>query len=885
MKLKAILIIVLCLCIKANTWAQFLPFDSIFIRTARQDTLCLLEKVYLHTDKNNYVAGEKIWMRAHVVNGTSHAPMKHSRYVYATLQDPFLKTVANVRMLADTLGYIYGHIDLPIDLPKGEYTLSAYTQYMKNFEEDFFFRKRIFVNTLLNNTIQMKSKQEGKHLKVQFVNPATHEVVMVNNCVAETAAGGIPVSKDDNEYDIKLFDSKQKNILVQAGNYKEFVSLGIKPDYDVSFLPEGGNMVPGAYNRVAFKAINERGQSENITGMLYDEKDSLLFEFSSLYRGMGMISFVPEVGRKYTAVCRNEAGIEKRFELPEAKDKYTLQVNRFKGRIYIKVITAPDAPKHETLTVFAHQRGWPININVWDRATSGLMCFPGEFMDGTVSFLLIDRQGKIVSERMIFIRHGKNLARGNMKVTGNLSKREKITLDVQLEDSLWNGNCSVAITDNTDVKIDSCTHLLSSLLLTSDLKGHIEAPAWYFKPMSDEDSKKLQEQALDILMMTQGWKKYDLEKTWKAKYQKPKFRPEYSQTITGKVMKRVSNLPVENAKVRLMVPNLGIMENVQADSLGRFVLTNFDAPENTLLWINAYSARGRSNVVLELDTIVPFMLKHTLPPYRHETSDSLSNETSFEYLAKTDLRLLHETGIRHYFLDEVLVTAPLVEEQTEYEKTALSQSVKEEEISKSGVTDMMTLLFMKAPGLRLMEKKDPVTNETYTIIGLRSEPVAIIMDGSFLNPLMNEKTENQMAMDLLRNMSVVEVAQIDIIRGAQAVAYHTKAAGGVIAITTKRGGKGKSGKHPTTNIKTIMPLGFQEPVAFYAPRYELAADKAKDTPDLRTTIHWQPQLEVKNGKATINFYTADGWADYSVVVEGVSENGSLLRLEEQITRN
>lgn len=882
---EKIVFVILCICLNVNTSAQFLSFDSIFVRTARQDTLCLLEKVYLHTDRNNYVAGERIWMRAHVVNGTSHIPMKQSRYVYVLLQDPLLKTVANVRMLADSLGYIYGHIDLPVDLPKGEYTLSAYTQYMKNFEEDFFFKKRIFINTVLSNTIQMKSRVEGKHLKVQFVNPVTHEIVMVNNCVAETSAGAIPVGKDGNEYDVKLFDSSQQNILIQAGNYKEFVSLGVKSDYDVSFLPEGGNMVSGAYNRVAFKAINEWGQSENITGMLYDEKDSLLFEFSSLYRGMGVISFVPEVGKKYFAVCRNKAGKEKRFELPEATDKYTLQVNRFKGRIYIKVIAAPDVPRNETLTVFAHQRGWPININVWNQSTPGLMCLSSEFMDGTVAFLLIDRQGKIVSERMIFIQHGKNLAHGNMKVMGNLSKREKITLDVQLEDSLWNGSCSVAITDNADVKVDSCTHLFSSLLLTSDLKGHIEAPAWYFKPMPDEDSKELQEQALDILMMTQGWKKYDLEKTWKAKYQKPKYRPEYSQTITGKVMKRVTNLPIEKAKVRLMIPNMGIMENTQTDSVGRFIFTNFDAPDNTLFWINAHTSRGKDNVVLELDTIVPFMLKNILPPYCNETSDSLENGISFECLAKTDSRLLHEMGIRHYFLDEVVVTAPLLGEQTEYEKIALSQSVKEEEISKCGVSDVMTLLFMKAPGLRLKEERDPATEETYTIISMRSERVAIIVDGVMLNPVMVDKAENEMAMDLLRNMSVSEVGQIDIIRGAQALTFHSKATGGVVAITTKEGGRGKNAKYPTTNIKTIMPLGFQEPIAFYAPRYELSSDKVKETPDLRTTIHWQPQLEIKDGKAIVDFYTADSPVDYSVVIEGVGMDGSLLRLEKRITRD
>ena len=79
-----------------------------------------------------------------------------------------------------------------------------------------------------------------------------------------------------------------------------------------------------------------------------------------------------------------------------------------------------------------------------------------------------------------------------------------------------------------------------------------------------------------------------------------------------------------------------------------------------------------------------------------------------------------------------------------------------------------------------------------------------------------------------------------------------------------------------------MPLGFQQPAEFYTPKYELQADRNKKEPDLRTTIHWQPRLEVKNGKANVEFYTADGIVDYTVVIEGVGEDGSLLRVEEKI---
>ena len=83
-------------------------------------------------------------------------------------------------------------------------------------------------------------------------------------------------------------------------------------------------------------------------------------------------------------------------------------------------------------------------------------------------------------------------------------------------------------------------------------------------------------------------------------------------------------------------------------------------------------------------------------------------------------------------------------------------------------------------------------------------------------------------------------------------------------------------------MKTIMPLGFQKPAEFYVPRYELVTDKESKNPDLRTTIHWQPHLFIQNGKGHVEFYTADGPVDYSVVIEGVGKDGRLLRVEENI---
>lgn len=870
---RLIIILLLSFLCRILLYAQFFHADEIFYRTSRQSILCPPEKVYLHTDRNAYFAGETIWMRAHVVDGIAHVPMKLSAYVYVTLQNPFLETIAQIRLKADKDGFIHGNIPLPEDLPKGEYSLCAYTQYMKNFHSEYFFKKRITISSVMNKSIRLETSQKGRNLDIRFINPATGETQEVKNCVAKLPSGEDAVLQpQDNGYSIKFHSSKDNVVLIQAGNYKEFVCVDTKKDYDVSFLPEGGNLVSGSFNRVAFKCINSLGQGEDIVGTLRNEQDSILLKFKSLYRGMGSLAFIPEPGKKYFAVCENSDGILKRFELPESTDKYTMQVNQIKDKVYVKVLFSPYGVNDEKLLVVAHQRGWPVKIGDWRKKTPGLVCNRDDFTEGVASFLLVNESGKIVSERMIFIQKDRPLTGKIHTDNPNPGKREKVTLQVQVSEKWWNGDCSVSVTDNHDVQVDSCVNILSSLLLSSDLRGYIESPTWYFE-QDPNDSLNLRQRALDALMMTQGWRKYDIRKAWAKVYKEPELLPERSLQISGKVTTNVTRKPINKAKVQLMIPQMGVNEELNTNKDGTFRFENFDAPDSTLFWVSAKSEKGKTNLTLTLDTIIHPVLTSRLPAYK--VADELKNETlSNEYLTKADLRLLNEKGIRHLFLDEVIVTAPRIEEKTEYEDIIQGRkSIKEEEIKQSGSLDLWTLLQQKVAGISIGLVKSP-TGVEYPTILLRNSEVTLIVDKTTY--------KDGAQMDLLKTLYKEDVMQIDVIKTPFSLIYDPKAEGGVIAITTKQGGKEHNAQWITTHLKTIMPLGFQPPVEFYSPRYELATDKEKETPDLRTTIHWQPCLKVKNGKAEIEFYTADGLVDYSVVIEGVGEDGSLLHVQTQI---
>jgi len=132
-------------------------------------------------------------------------------------------------------------------------------------------------------------------------------------------------------------------------------------------------------------------------------------------------------------------------------------------------------------------------------------------------------------------------------------------------------------------------------------------------------------------------------------------------------------------------------------------------------------------------------------------------------------------------------------------------------------------------------------------------------------------------MDILSMININDIGQIDVLKNISNLAmYGSMGANGVIVIYTKRGDSGRS-PLPSFNIKPVIPLGYQLPIEFYSPKYDTQESIDNPKPDLRTTIYWKPNVLTDNeGNAKLDFYTADDPATYSVIIEGVSEDGRLI---------
>lgn len=780
---KIYIILSLLWCCLIN--AQQLSPDTIINRLWQQIHIFPQEKIYLHTDKNEYIAGEKMWIKAYVVNATTHQPDTVSRYIYAEIISPLDQIAARVCFRRDSLQLLHGSLQLNDTLPGGKYTLRAYTRYMQNLDESYFFKKQI-----------------------RIISPMAKEPSLPST---------------------------------------------IQEEYDVAFLPEGGQLVEGVLCKVAFKSINAHGYGEDISGVILNDKQDTITTFSSLYKGMGAFSFIPQTGMQYIARYTNSAGKMKESILPKAEQsKYALQITRKKDDFYVSVLHSSNKIS-EPIFLVVHQRGLPRYAQIWDSSLRYLKFSETDFSSGIINFLITDLYGNVISERLAFKLPSKAMSSVRSDCL-QYTPRQKVQLELQATDEQgmpWEGTASIAVTDNADVYPDSCNSIISNLLLTSELKGFIENPNWYFQ----YPESTLKREAIDILMLTQGWRRYDISQILKGKNEIPELFPETSMSITGTVTSSNKNKATENINVSILSPKLNLLKNVTTDNNGKFSLQGLEFADTIDFWVSIPKESMKRNTKLSI-CHPPIPSAHSLP-ISHFKTLCPDNKRELNYLQKTKNRITYEQGIRHIYIDEVTITASRKKYQTEYERFA-TRVITEEKIQKNGSPTIEGVI-SSFIGRHLLNNSQ------------------LVFDG-----VLCELKEN--AQYILQTLPPSDIQQIDIIKPPATIGFFNVGANtNLIFITTKRGYTHINKDNSPNNMIHFNLTGYTSNAEFYSPQYDRKQEDLKQ--DLRTTIYWKPDLKFSNGKANVTFYTADTPSTYTIIAEGISNNGYTLRVTGEINLN
>ncbi len=419
-------------------------------------------------------------------------------------------------------------------------------------------------------------------------------------------------------------------------------------------------------------------------------------------------------------------------------------------------------------------------------------------------------------------------------------------------------------------------NILSYFLLSSDLKGEIENPGYYFNGNSNNYND------LDALLLTQGWRKY----LYTQPVEEIRFQPETKLTVSG----TVGGIFFQKKKIaELNLMTFGNHKSVRTqktDSSGRFNFNiNDEYGQNLNILIQSANNAGKNknySIVLDKKESPKVVFNHIISIGKVDSVVHTLVEKNIDRKKVEDTYRL-SSGI---LLGEVKVEAykmtpnrkKVMLEIGKPDKVISGEEIQKKEekwsfglysVIQSKFPDIIINRFLGYPGYL----------PGFLMAQVRaSHETVVVVDGI---------TVNLFDYPLIPNIPPSEVSSFEIIKNAKnfATLYQefnpevsplgVPSQGDVIAIYTY-GGSGIFGvSKPEGIIKAAVPV-FSAPREFYAPKYEnlQAGDWYK--PDLRALIHWEPKVTADSlGNASATFYNADTPGEMEVVVEAISQDGKI----------
>lgn len=880
---------ILCL-LPRYTWAQ----ENIF----NVSNTSFAEKIYLQLDRKVYTNGDTVWFKCIVANASEHFPSPLSGVLYVELIDAD-EVIRQKKIIKIENGIGQGSFELDKKILKGNYLIRAYTQWNQNFDNTFVFEEYIQVfptetlNTVIENVKLVKDEAIGDHLEV-FFNPQVIDSLQKNKLnvyvTIDDKKDSLLIKKGKNDKYILDYtvekESQFATIKIETENQKNYTkTFVLNKDYlDLQFFPESGELVHGLSSKVGFKALDANGKGKYIEGEIIDEQENSIASFKSNSLGMGSFFIAnADHSKKYYARLKvpflNKNSI--RYPLPNvAATGNTLAVNKQDDKVLLKV--SSNYMKNDSIIVQISFRG----IDVYEKKVPLNQGFyqsllaTAQIPEGIIAFTILDNSKNPIARRLYFNEKPQSRLKINLSVDKqNYSKRELTHLDIQtstFDEKPVKSSTSLLVINKEELGTMQSLrqNILSYFLINSELKGNIENPGYYFKDNNSNFSD------LDVLLLTQGWSKYN--------YSKPNpslaVNPEKSLTLSGRVNKLFSEKKgVKDIQLTLMTNGKNKSFYTQAtDSLGRF---NFNLNDEygkeieVLIQTNKNSDRKVSNSVVFDQKKLPAILFERNKSI--EPIDSIVEKFINKSKKQKEIEEKFKLQFGGILLDQVTVSgkmAPNKQKVTEkYGKPNTIISGKEilSKEKKWSYGLYSVLLFNYPDKVRIERMPDQNLYAT-----VNNEATLVLVDGIAV-PFYDYVHIPNISPSEVKSFEIIEYASgfstlfCEVHTELNNCAFIAPPWGNIIAIYT-HAGIGLAGAQKSKGLtKTTIPV-FATPQEFYAPKYENIQPDSWQHPDIRTLIHWQPLLNTDDsGKAVASFYNADNKGEIMVVVEAISDTGEM----------
>jgi len=798
-----------------TTLLIFISFFLVNLSTAQNSGILLqnqapvsIERIYLHTDRDFYFIGDTIWFKAYLLDAQSLSPVSDIQNLYIDLIDSTGR-ISCKQVLHCEYGHTAGSIAISDTTATGPFVLRAYTDYLKNFGEEMFFHKILRISEI-KNFFEIESEK--------------------------------PIIKEE------------------------------KPEIDVSFFPEGGGLLTGVQNLVAFKAVDRSGKGVSISGVVLDNSRQAVSIFRTDYMGMGKLFFTPVKGESYEVKIDGYADFEFRFEDIRNETEKLVLLEKSKKELTLGVISNSRRRSREHFVIACFSRDSLLFYKeIVLRSTMKVRIETDVMLGGINRFVLLNQELEPVSERLVFLD---KIDVNNLDIT-TFQQDFATRSQVQLEINAYKGaldldyaSLSIAVVDeNALIAGGVHQHMVSYLFLDSELKGYIESPADYFI----DDNNITSKEKLNLLMLTHGWSKY-LRNASVANTDHFEYPKTAGITITGNAERITGKKPIEEGAITigLFTESENIFLEGQTDSTGWFSIDSLIFFDTATIFVQALNERGkkRSEVYIatesEKEPAVSDYILHAMQyisdiPMQHYRQKYYSDVENREYHPDDGSILLEEVEIKGRKVrpdDGHLRMYPRAD-----------QVIEVTESDRANNSDVLQFLQGRVAGLII--GSDYISLRGITSIDRDPTPL-ILVDGVPIIFIV----EPNMPMNWDLNTSMQDIDKVEILKGTSAAIFGSRGGNGVIAIYTRKGVDPEIRKAELVGAITQRVAGFSTSREFYSPQYT-PENVDSPEPDHRTTLYWNPNISTENGKAELSFFTADDLAYYRIIVEGITDDGNI----------
>ena len=863
------------------------------------------EKVYLHFDNTGYFLGESIWFKAYISTANDLAATSISRVLYVELLD-LEGNILNTQKLCITNGQADGTIPLTrLDMKSGFYEVRAYTRVMLNWDEGCLF-SRVFP-------------------------------------VFETP--NITGDYDEKKINLRLTSYQIPQKRAKAPSAKKL---------NVAFYPEGGQLVKGLTSTVAFKVTDKEGRAQEATGCICNAQGDTISRFATLHEGMGSFSYTPTDSTQIW-IRSSDAQKSTAFELPRAElSGCVMQVQKLLPQQLEVKISGTSEYDSVPLGLTVMCRG-KVSLFKLIQSIPKAGCYivipKTKLPTGVNQLTLFTSEGKILAERLVCIPGVVPSLKMEVRPDKSLYKKfEQINMNVSVQNETGNPvetTLSLAVRDSkAEIPSAYQENIQTNLLLSSDLKGYISNPEYYF-----ESDDKTHHMALDLLMLTQGYRRYSWSQMAGITPFQPIHKIETDIVVRGCVKSIIKKKIRENIDVTMSIFSDSTYQqsSCTTDSTGSFSCRALDFYGKWNLHLETKKKNKRSEYWITLDRLFtpqgrPYSFYDTYIPEMKVSKDkkrflldpkrdSLDTETllndSLDFTkGTTTLKEVVVKGKRNRdeFLSKgvnILYDAEEEENKLEDKASAYNENICEflarinpffsyddicsnprykgrkvyftfsNEISNYNNVDKSQS--ESTSSTNSAENSTGVNSTESTTEGNSTENDQRSSEKKQMEEWKTEEVEDRKKEDTqdelrqqnieIQTLSSSDIQSIAIIEDPNACVRILPAIAsqaGTFVVIAITRSSNRLKKDEPIGVRLTTLQGFSEPRTFYSPNYKEYQLPKGD--DFRRTLYWNPNVKTNSqGKASVSFFNNGTCKEMTISAETITSKGIFGSYENSIS--